>query len=224
MDYGDALDALSFASRYDDTLTFGGGEPTLHPRFWDILRSALWTFDYVWFASNGSKRKTMMRLAAILDNGYDEFCPEDDEPIQLSREDQLTVALSTDHFHNRDMVNDEVWDHWHRRAGLGYRGATGYELRNVTQQMDGVAGVGRAKKTGSGWADRCVCSDNIIRPDGSIKLCGCPSSPIIGSVRMGITDEWQKKMLRLERYQDTKCYKAFQRRIHELDRAERINH
>lgn len=210
IDYHDAIDAINFiSSQGEKSISIGGGEPTLHPSFFDILKRALYAFDYVWLASNGSKRKSMMRLASLMLNEYDEECPNDEEPIMLSHSDQLGVDLSTDHFHDRSMVHDSVWDLWHRH---GRNHKYGFGLRNVTQSMDGVAAQGRAKKTNSGWGEHCVCGGNIIRPDGAIKLCGCQNAPIIGSVRCGIEDKWERFMRTSKGYQDSNCWNGTKRR------------
>jgi organic radical activating enzyme len=220
-DWSTIIDAIAFArKRGDESITIGGGEPTLHPRFFDILRVCLEDFDYVWMATNGSKTKTMMRLANII-NGCDyesfeteDYCscdPEDRddcccEPEGLIyQENKLTVALSQDYFH--DEINRKVVDLWTRRANQHRH--SGFEIRNVTNGRDGVSAQGRAKRTGSGWSEHCACPDIILKPDGKIKLCGCTSAPVIGDVWYGITDEWQKKINKSEKYQDERCYKAF---------------
>lgn len=229
MDYNDVLDGLSMAAEHDGHLTIGGGEPTMHPRFFDILERALNDddFEYVWLATNGSNLKAMKRLANILDGNdcdsfeQDDYCICDkkdldngyycccEPPSYIYQEDKLSVALSQDHFHERHKVNKWVVEYW----TLAVRNRrNGYEIRNVTLSHDGVSAQGRAKRTSSGWTDHCVCSDHIIRPDGSIKLCGCTSSPIIGSIRNGIDSKWKSKIDKSDRYQDERCYKAFKRR------------
>lgn len=203
MDYSTAIDAIAFARNYnDESISIGGGEPTLHPRFFDILRHCLNDFEHVWMATNGSQTKTMLRLANIIDGcDYDSFdlgdyctCDPDDrddcycEPDGLIyQEDKLSVALSQDHFH--DDIDRRVVDLWTRRANK--HGHSHFELRDVSRS---VAATGRAKKTGSGWGEHCVCSDHIIKPDGKIRLCGCERSPVIGDVWNGIKQEWQDRI------------------------------
>ena len=157
MTYSTAVDAIVFACSQDDSsVAIGGGEPTLHPRFFDILRLSLDSFDYVWMATNGSKTKSMYRLASIID-GCDEpecGCEGDDLDYcdhYIDQEGKLSVALSQDHFHDSYKVNDKIVDLWTRRANQHRH--SHYEIRDVSRQ---VAAQGRAKKTGSGWGEHCV--------------------------------------------------------------------
>lgn len=215
-------EAINFASKYDDaTISIGGGEPTLHPQFFDILRKCLDNFDYVWMATNGSQTETMYRLRDILDeNDYpliDTACKCTEEEIEngectcydydnsIYQEKKLSVALSQDYFH--DEINQKIVDLWTTRAK---NRQSGFEIRNVTQSYSGVATEGRAKKTGSGWSDHCVCNDIIIKPDGKLKLCGCAKSPVIGDIWNGIDEKWEKRM-QDKRYTDERCYKSLRK-------------
>jgi organic radical activating enzyme len=116
MDFHLALDAMRMANEYGEFVTLGGGEPTLHPRFFDILRRALWASEGgVWMATNGSKTKVMRRLSHILDDcDWEDFDENSEEPIS-NPEGRLTVALSQDQYH--DPIDDWVVEHWKRRAG-----------------------------------------------------------------------------------------------------------
>ena len=74
--------AINLAENYSETISIGGGEPTLHPRFWQFLGQCLGTFDSVWLATNGSKTKTALQLANMAKKGI------------------LGVALSQDTYHD----------------------------------------------------------------------------------------------------------------------------
>lgn len=224
MNWSTVVDAISFIrnNNEDEQITIGGGEPTLHPRFFDILKICLEDFDYVWMATNGSQTKTMWRLANIINQcDYESFeredycsCDEDEENCYcephdlIYQENKLTVALSQDYFHSD--INETMVDYWEKRARQHRH--SGFEIRNVTINPDGIAAQGRAKSTGSGWGEHCVCPDFIIKPNGNIKLCGCEKSPKIGDIWNGISDYWTKKMQNSEKYQDERCYKAFKRK------------
>lgn len=197
MDFQTALHAIGFATDYGtDTISIGGGEPTLHPRFFDILKECLREFDYVWMATNGSKTKIMYRLASIIENrDYENF------EYGIFQEDKLSVALSQDCFH--DPIDERIVSLWEKRS----QSRNGhYEIRNVTHSMSGVAAQGRAKRTGSGWGEHCVCTDHVIRPDGSVKMCGCTGAPIIGDIWNGIDDKWDP-VLQSEKYLNSNCYR-----------------
>ena len=215
-DLGVILRGIEFAYTYDDShIVIGGGEPTLHPDFFIILKKCLVLFDSVWMATNGSQTAVMHRLARIIngcdyetfkceceasekDSGYwDCNCNHD----IISQEDKLTVAVSNDYFH--DPINETIMETWRKRSKTTYNG---YELRNVTEQNDGIAGQGRAKKMGYG-GKRCVCSDYILKPDGTIRMCGCTRSPVVGDVWGGVEIEWEKEMNGSDGYAGTRCYK-----------------
>ena len=121
MNYNTFLEAVRFIGEHDENVSIGGGEPTLHPRFFDILRHCLWVFNYVWMATNGKRTKTMWRLVNILD-GYDE---DEDDPI--ISEDKLTVALSTDYFH--EAIDYNIREMWKSKCK---NKVSGYETRDVT--------------------------------------------------------------------------------------------
>jgi len=216
MEYAIAIDAINFALDHTECITIGGGEPTLHPKFFDILRTCLDSFDYVWMATNGSNIKAMRRLANIIDgNDYESFdienyctcskqverencdCyPED----TIHQEDKLSVALSQDWAH--DDIDQWVVDYWTRRSKHQY---SHFEIRNVFASSAGATSQGRAKKTGSGTGDHCPCDSIIIKPSGKLKLCGCTNSPTIGDIWQGILPKWQKFM-ELDRYRDCECW------------------
>jgi len=211
-DFNTIVDAIAFARNNTELITIGGGEPTLHPRFFDILKLCLEDFDYVWMATNGSQTAVMKRLADII-NGNDfenvectcsdderDYCTcyEDSEEI-IYQEDKLSVALSQDSFH--DPIDQWVVDYWTK---MSKRDWSHYEIRNVEQSNSGPAAQGRAKKHGY-WGEQCVCNDIIIKPDGKLKMCGCSRSPVIGDVWRGIDEKWEKFMEK-DKYNDTKCY------------------
>jgi len=213
-------DAISFARDYDsEVVAIGGGEPTLHPKFFDILDICMNSFDYIWMATNGSNRKTMWRLHGILqDCDYENF-PEEDwdyAPVIANAGKKLTVALSQDYFHDayNDKVNERIIDLWER---MTKNRGSGYEIRDVTNSNNGVINVGRAKRTQVGMTDKgCVCPDLIIKPDGTIKMCGCPDSPTIGDIYNGIQREYQN-LLQLDKYTDERCWKGIKKEVRKLN-------
>jgi hypothetical protein len=209
MDYNTAIDAIAFArNNFDESISIGGGEPTLHPRFFDILRHCLTDFDYVWMATNGSKAKTMWRLASIIeDSDYENF-PEDDYGAEIisNPHQTLCVALSTDHFHRATgTVDHRIAAHWKSNVE---RRNSGYETRDITQTRVGVIKQGRAVRT-QVWQteNQCVCENIMIKPDGTLRLCGCTKSPVIGNIWNGIEDKWNQVISYDEGYRGCECYK-----------------
>ncbi len=219
MPYETAVDAITFCRDHDGMISIGGGEPTLHPRFFDILKFCLQDFDYVWMATNGSKTKIMWRLANIIDG---EDLPEGIDPDDeiayekacedsIYQENKLTVALSQDYFHSP--INQRIIDLWTRRAGQ-HRSHSGFEIRNVTSSYKGVIKAGRAKRTGNYQDEEgCPCSDIMIKPNGDIKMCGCSNSPKIGDIWIGFEDKWEGVM-QTDKFRNTNCYKSLKGKDH----------
>ncbi len=211
---------IAFArERGEESISIGGGEPTLHPDFFKILGFCLTDFDYVWLATNGSQTDTMLRLANIIhmedyppcdcleEYGEEEFdesgcvCHEKEDYDSIHQEDKLSVALSLDPFHSE--INEEVEDLWRRWANVHKH--SHFEIRDV---QHAVIVQGRAKRTQTGWVDDdCVCPDVIIKPDGKLRLCGCTRSPVIGDVREGIEEKWEE-VLDSDGFKETNCYKS----------------
>lgn len=146
--------ACSLADDYGDTLTLGGGEPTLHPDFFEYLEiAASWhgNIEGVTVITNGHWTQRALRLREIAD---EDLYPK-----------HVYANLSTDHFHAP--VSDVV-----RRA---------YSDINHRHNIDnyihgGPIPIGRAKTTGVGDPSRrdCPCDDPLfITPDGTIWGCGC---------------------------------------------------
>lgn len=209
MDYNTAIDAITFARDTfgDESISIGGGEPTLHPRFFDILRHCLNDFDYVWMATNGSKEKKMWRLVDIIEG--EDYDHEDEENYSYQSIDgsngKLCVALSYDHFHRSFPINEKVVAFWKRNAE---KHRSGYEIRDITQGRVGVIKQGRAIRT-QVWQTEgeCVCETIMIKPDGSLRLCGCTKSPVIGDIWYGIKEKWQRVINYDEGFREAECYR-----------------
>ena len=226
-EYETIIDAIAFIRNWnDETISIGGGEPTLHPRFFDILKYCLEDFDSVWMATNGSKTKTMFRLANIIDQcDWESFDSEDYcicetqeekdnchcEPEGLIyQEDKLTVALSQDPFHNP--IDQRIVDLWTRRSIVNnYNNHPHFEIRNTYTSTQGLSNSGRAKKNQLAYSNHCPCSSLLIKPNGKIKLCGCSNSPIIGDVWNGIEDKWEK-IIDSDKFKETNCYQSLKKR------------
>lgn len=85
------LRVLKFCEGTGDFVTIGGGEPTLHPKFWEFLGLALAANldeGMIWMATNGSVKKTALALAKLAKSGV------------------IGCALSQDYWH--DPIDHEV--------------------------------------------------------------------------------------------------------------------
>lgn len=154
--------ALALGS--DEYVTIGGGEPTIHPHFEKILLETI-AFrgtgdDGVGVVTNGSIKNRALMLA------------------QLARKGAIWAELSTDYFHDSDMVDEEVVE------------AFGGMTRDVTNNGNREPfPQGRYREyigaTDPSTANDCACSDIFVKPNGDIHLCGCANAPKIGDVWHG---------------------------------------
>ena len=151
------LAACEFAENYGETITLGGGEPTLHPLLFDFVGLAL-AHDHeesrcdggVLIVTNGGVTKTALRLA------------------QMARQGILSVELSQDQWHDpidpkvvKAFTKDPADDgYYYARTGRDWRG-----IRTVEAPFR----RGRWKK----GEDRCACPDLTVEPNGDLFHCGC---------------------------------------------------
>lgn len=192
------MQALNYVAQYvGEIISIGGGEPTCHPEFFEILGRAMDEFDYVWLATNGKKVKTMRRLANIIYNeDYVNTCDDDCEYGIYNEDNKLTVALSLDLYH--ESINPEIIAMWQRNNKNGNHN---FEIKDSSQL--GVIAAGRAKS----WGDRndCCCASTMITINGNLKMCGCKNAPIIGDIWLGEDPQWSKWMEKHNFY-DSGCY------------------
>ena len=175
--------AIRIARDRGEFIALGGGEPTIHPRFWEMLGIALGADDTegVWLATNGKKTKTALALAGIA-KGSERF----------------SVALSRDPYH--DEIDSRVVETF-KRYGL--------ELRDTSRHL---SRVGRAADNDIGNDGLCVCGGLVVLPNGDIKPCDCEDAPVIGNVnRGGISDEFENA-LNDDNYRDSECWTDYVRK------------
>jgi organic radical activating enzyme len=175
--------ALSYAAQCSESVAIGGGEPTCHPEFFDILKQAMDIFYSVWLATNGKKTKAMYRLMNIINNEDFYFENEYDTYGQgiPNFDDKLDVALSLDEYHEPiDQKIETIWRQCSENTN------SHFQIRNSTR--NGVIAAGRAKN----WGKRndCACATIMITPNGNIKMCGCKNAPIIGDIWTGEDEKW----------------------------------
>ena len=149
--------ALAFEG---ECIAIGGGEPTLHPQFWEFIGVALGSADFVWLATNGSQKLTSLALA------------------KLTAKQVLQCEISLDEYHDYSMVDVEV-----RHAFSKIKGSVRDVTRNGEQYPVNAGRwkdwKGRADHEGR---DECVCPEAMIRPNGDIMACGCEDAPLMGNV------------------------------------------
>lgn len=158
--------ACKLAEDRGESILLGGGEPTLHPRFWEFIGLALahtsrYAMDTgVWLATNGSNTEMAIRLAGMARGGV------------------LGVCLSLDDWHDEIdyTVEDAFRDgqpmpgQYHSRA---FPNTNEHDLREIrTIAHDNVIAVGRAKDWGES-SEKCACPELFATPQGALYSCGC---------------------------------------------------
>jgi MoaA/NifB/PqqE/SkfB family radical SAM enzyme len=146
-----------------EQITIGGGEPTLHPQFWDIIAESL-AFGDVWLATNGSMTQTALTLAGMAKKGI------------------LGCDLSLDDYH--DPIEQEVIEAFmvskkQYRNQISYYDRENKDYRNIRNVSGDEVKSGRCD---FGVEDKCVCDDFIITPNGDVMACGCDDAPCLGNV------------------------------------------
>jgi hypothetical protein len=165
-----------------ESFFIGGGEPTLHPKFWDIVDivkdcNADWAEENgvppVQLVTNGSNTETVMRL------------------VQMAYNDEAYVRLSRDQFHYKYPIDPGVIGVF--QAYDGYPRSSLYVPRTrahrnleVGAYIHNVENVGRARYTGWSTKERgCDGIGPIITPNGKIWRCSCRNE-CIGDVFRGL--------------------------------------
>ena len=171
------LRALELAARHGDHITLGGGEPTLHKRFFDFLDKAIayynaGSLDIAPLVVTNGKLVTKARRLL-------------DEYVEM--DDPVWVDLSQDEWH--DPIRPEVvrrFQAFQRMADArrySYSGSNsvgGAGIRTVQRIMP----VGRAAEATQGLLtepDGCCCDPPLVDPLGNVFSCGCKTH-LIGNI------------------------------------------
>jgi MoaA/NifB/PqqE/SkfB family radical SAM enzyme len=163
-----SLEAFKAALSHDEeSISIGGGEPTLHPLFEHFLILAISRVEHVWIATNGKIKEHALLLYRLTQKGVIDAELSRDQYHEAIDEEVVDKFLS--------LSKDDRWD-----RGIVKRG-----IRNTTAFSDPFP-AGRAYKLmGSEGEKVCPCDDIFVHPSGRVTQCGCPRSPTIGDVFSG---------------------------------------
>jgi len=163
----------AIANDYDEMVSIGGGEPTIHPHFWEIMGLSLGHYEYVWLATNGKNTETALALARMAKKGV------------------IGCALSQDAWHSK--IDQRVIDAFSkdktpRDRFLSVPDSNDQrEIQNVGQFGEPIL-AGRCDWGAAG----CVGPGIVVQPSGMIKACACEDAPTFGKIQDGITmpEDW----------------------------------
>lgn len=162
--------AIEFATD-TESITLGGGEPTLHKDFWGILGLSIGSVENVWLATNGSQTETSLKLA------------------NMARRGVIGCALSLDCYH--DPIDPRVIQAFTRNKsnyGFNYGGGSENDYREIRDVTGREIIAGRCEEGEEG----CVCEGLMIEPNGDIKACGCDDAPTLGTIfKPCIPEDWE---------------------------------
>lgn len=205
MSHGVFYAAMMLAARWGQFLILGGGEPTLAPEFprmledlgkW-LLLDGMGGLEGAWMATNGTRKRNTFLAIRLME-----------ELEELGQPEKFAVVLSAnDGFHDDAKIHPDVWSYfWARERRFKAAG----KFREVLRSVRRILPVGRARENAGilsgyfpqGWESQepeCACDDWHVKPDGSIRACGCPDAPTIGNVYFPQSID--------ERYSPGRCYR-----------------
>lgn len=149
-------------------LTLGGGEPTLHPQFYDLFtyiaeRLSQHTFsigdNYLSIVTNGSQKSRALFLASVQFESFN-----------------FSAWLSQDPWH--DPIDPEVVEAFSKKkTGLLTDYASPRILRapfgNLQREGRAIENFGASAFSKSSHSIGCSCSSPTVMPNGELYLCGC---------------------------------------------------
>jgi len=157
--------AIKFVEKNgEEAISIGGGEPTIHPNFWEIIGLSLGHIDYVWLATNGSQTDISLNLARLAQKGI------------------IGCALSLDPWHAP--ISQKVIEAFVKDNTDFHEDDDGREIRNVSKKVEKLSPF--RNPLDGGYDENCICPSFFIRTNGDIHFCGCKDSQKIGDVFNGI--------------------------------------
>ena len=121
--------AIKYASETLESIALGGGEPTLHKRFWEIIGLSIASCDNVWLATNGSQTNISIKLAHMAKRGI------------------IGCALSQDEYH--DPIDPRVIQAFtrdKRNYGFNYNGGSENDYREIRDVTGKEIKAGRCEE------------------------------------------------------------------------------
>jgi len=150
------IKACDLAEQYGDNITLGGGEPTLHPLFFDFIGIALSYANVCdemipFIITNGKETDIALKLA------------------QLAKRGVVSAELSQDEYH--ESIDHIVIEAFTSKQRFGFDRENNNDFRGI-RSVKRILSRGRGKQVPNA-KDECACEDMFITPQGKIYACGC---------------------------------------------------
>jgi len=152
-----SIDPKELAKWKLSRIALGGGEPTLHPHFWDMIELCIkngYSGKKLWLATNGSQREITKKLS------------------EMAKRGELAVSVSKDRY--RPPLDPEV-EEWFKNDCKDEKDLRSIYINNRAIKM------GRARRI-RGAKEQCCCEGPFIIPNGDVYQCGCDERIKIGNV------------------------------------------
>lgn len=173
--------AIAFAKNNEQTITLGGGEPTLHPLFKEFLFHAVWELasmsisnggPAIYLVTNGSMTETALTLA------------------NLAQQGMITAAVSHDEYH--DPIDPRVYKAFEKPKHdyYDYSHYNDKDYRSVNGRNTFIIPAGRAKKWGNHPSTKCACDALFIDPKGNVYPCGCKKT-LLGHISQNFSVKYE---------------------------------
>lgn len=144
------------ALKYSDgMITLGGGEPTLHPKFYQMLMESIGESESVHIITNGSITKISLTLAKLAEKGV------------------ISAELSQDPYH------DEIDEKVVKAFTVDCNNKKENDYRDIRNTSNHLVNAGRCD---FGHSEGCICEDLVVKPSGEVRGCGCDTAPVFGNV------------------------------------------
>lgn len=138
----------------------GGGEPTLHPKVVDFVKELIRMECMVNMSTNGSNYNIVMRLMKLAE-----------------KNNSFNIRISMDKWHDTNKIHRNIFERALKHNHL--------LIGKLTQEKDLIA-QGRAAKNFFNNVTlkkvECCCKIPFIKPDGTIRYCGCANSPVVSNL------------------------------------------
>ena len=150
------LTSLDLSVKREEIVTIGGGEPTLHPLFWEFIGLAFSKYSRWWpemplfIVTNGSQTESALALA------------------EMARKGIMGVALSQDQWH--DPIHHSVPEAFEKQMRNTSSMEWQRDLREI-RSVRTIVGFGRARSWGI--KSECACDGLHVDPNGKLWSCGC---------------------------------------------------